>query len=231
MKVVAGDTMTCVLRHRVEMTEKITLWLDSQGGWSVKLLGDAPLEGGIVITKWVFLALMLLGLAEGALAQKLEITEKPDPALGVKVLAPKEVSTIGVNQGLLKMDRINWRVYPIIYQKLDEKEKQAVLKVDIVGPVGFTNAPLTVNIDGQVTTIPVTWTYVKELFYNHVSANIALRDGTFRKFVAATEVYLTVVLPESTDRYTVRLTSENLGVFRTMLDKYDDLEPKPDTSK
>ena len=177
---------------------------------------------------------LYLALASGAFARTPEITEKPDPALGITLFAPKKVKSIGVNQGLLKMDRISWRVYPIIYQTMDKVHKQAAMEIDTLGPMngGFTNAPLTVNIDGQVTTTPVTWTSLDTLFGdNAVSTKIALRDATFRKLAGATEVYLTILVPGTTDRYTAHLTGEHLAVFKTMLTKYDELEPHEDAAK
>ena len=107
-----------------------------------------------------------LALASGAVAQMPEITEKLDPALGVTLFAPKKVKSVGVNQGLLKMDRISWRVYPIIYQTMDKAHKQAAMQIDILGPLngGFTYASLAVNIDGQVVSGPVTWTAADTIF-------------------------------------------------------------------
>ena len=184
--------------------------------------------------KIVAVMALYLSLASGVLAQTPEIIEKPDPALGVTLFAPKKVKSIGVNQGLLKMDRIKWRVYPVVYQQTDKAQKLAAMMIDILGPMngGFTNAPLTVNIDGQVTTIPVTWTSLNTVFGdNAVSTKIALRDATFRKLAGAAEVYLSILVPGTTDRYTVHLTGEYLAVFKTMLNKYDALEPHEDAAK
>jgi hypothetical protein len=191
------------------------------------------------VKQWIkitALTTLYLTLTFGAIAQTLEITENPDTALGVTLFAPKKVKTVAVNQGLLKMDRISWRVYPIIYQTMDKAHKQAAMQIDILGPLngGFTNAPLAVNIDGQVVSAPVTWTEVNTMFGdNAVSTKIALHDetGSFRKLAAAKDVYLTVLLQGRMDRYTVHLTGEHLAVFRTMLSKYDALEPREVSAK
>jgi len=182
------------------------------------------------------LTTLYLTLAFAAVAQTPEITEKADPALGVTLFAPKKVKSVSVNQGLLKMDRISWRVYPIIYQTMDKAKKQAGMQIDILGPLngGFTNATLAVNIDGQVVSGPATWTAAETIFGdNAVSTKIALREetGSFRALAAAKDVYLTVLLPGRTDRYTVHLTGENLAVFRTMLSKYEALEPHEEAAK
>jgi hypothetical protein len=182
------------------------------------------------------LTALYLTLAFGALAQTGDITEQPDTALGVTLFAPKKVKSVAVNQGLLKMDRISWRVYPIIYQSMDKTNKQAALQIDILGPLngGFTNATLAVNIDGQVVSAPVTWTEVNTIFGdNAVSTKIALREetGSFRRLAAAKDVYLTVLLQGRLDRYTVHLTGEYLAVFRTMLGEYDALEPRDMATK
>lgn len=184
----------------------------------------------------VLVALLYIAISSVSSAQSLGVLEKPDPALGVNIFAPKKVPSVGVNQGLFKMDRITWRVYPIIYQSMDKTQKQAAMQIDILGPLngGFTNAPLVVNIDGQVVSAPVMWTASNTIFGdNAVSTKIALRDETesFRRIAGAKDVYLTVLLTEQTERYTVHLTGENLMVFRAMLAKYDALEPRPDAVK
>lgn len=181
-------------------------------------------------------AALYLTLGSGTFAQTPEITEKPDPALGVTLFAPKKVKSVSVNQGLLKMDRISWRVYPIIYQTMDKAHKQAAMQIDVLGPLngGFTYASLAVNIDGQVVSGPVTWTAADTIFGdNAVSTKVALHDetGSFRRLAAAKDVYLTVLLQGRTDRYTVHLAGEHLAVFKTMLSKYDALEPHEDAAK
>src|SRR5271157_4146556 len=171
---------------------------------------------------------ILLVIARTAVCAQ-EIIEKSDPALGVRIFALKKVPGVGVNQGLMKLDHITWRVSPLIYQKLDGTAKQAAMKIELAGPMngGFTNAPLIVNIDGDIKTVPISeWTNLNTLFGNDVSAIISLRDESFREIAGAKELYLTIVLEGTPERYTVRLTADKLAAFGAMLSKYDELEPK-----
>lgn len=193
-------------------------------------MGKDDMDARHGITAAAITALFLTVLTSEVFAQTPEITEKLDPALGITLFAPKKVKSVNVNQGLLRMDRISWRVYPIIYQSMDKAHKQAAMEIDILGPLngGFTYASLAVNIDGQVVSSPVTWTAANTIFGdNAVSTKVALREetGSFRRLAAAKDVYLTVLLRGRTDRYTVHLTGQHLDVFKTMLGKYDALEP------
>jgi hypothetical protein len=172
---------------------------------------------------------LLLISACGGFAQSQEIIEKPDPPLGVTSFTPKKIHVMKVNQGLLKLDSITWRVYPVLYQALDKTEKQAAMKVEISGPMngGFSYAPLTLNLDGQISITQVSWTNLTDVIGNaHESVLVPLREETFRKMAKARNVDLTVLLRDRAERYTVHLSAENLANFGTMLSKYDTLDPK-----
>jgi hypothetical protein len=184
------------------------------------------------VKKLLGVAILLTGIfVAPADAQAQEIIEKPDPALGVMLFAPKKVTPAEVEKARFNLGHVRFRVYPVLYQKLDKSEKAAIMQIDILGLYkGFSNASLVVTIDGQPATLPnLTWTQTTD---GALSTKIALLDstGSFGRIAAAKDVYLTVLLPGwAPDRYTVHLVAENLEVFKTMHSKYDalDAQTKP----
>ena len=173
----------------------------------------------------------VLALAFDTFAQAQEIMEKPDPALGVTLLAPRKASPVAVEKARFNLGHVRFRVYPILYQSLNKSEKAAVMQIDIQGLYKtFSNANLILNIDGQTTTIHLTWNVNNDTIFGDSALTSKLRlfdsTGSFNRIASAKDVYLTVLLPgETPDRYSVHLASENLDVFKMMLSKYDALEP------
>jgi hypothetical protein len=170
-------------------------------------------------------------LAFGSSAEAQEVLEKPDAALGLTVFAPGKVMSVDVEKARFNLGHVRFRVYPVLYQALNKSQKAAAMRIDILGlPRAFNNADLVVTIDGQPATIRLIWTVDNDTTFRDsaLSSKLQLLDttGSFRRIAAAKDVYLTVLLPGwAPDRYTVHLVGENLDVFKTMLSKYDDLEP------
>jgi hypothetical protein len=180
----------------------------------------------------VVMVAAVLGLAFDTFTQAQEITEKPDPALGVTLFAPRKATPVAVEKARFNLGHVRFRVYPILYQSLNKSEKAAVLQIDIQGLYKtFNNARLVINIDGQTTTTThLTWDVNNDTIFRDSALTSKLRlfdaTGSFNRIANAKDVYLTVLLPgETPDRYSVHLASENLEVFKTMLSKYDALEP------
>jgi hypothetical protein len=182
------------------------------------------------VKKLLAVVILLTGIfAAPADAQTQEIMEEPDPALGVTLFVPKKITPADVEKARFNLGHVRFRVYPVLYQKLDKSEKAAIMQIDILGLYkGFSNASLVVTIDGQPVTLPnLRWVATTD---GALSTKVALLDstGSFGRIAAAKDVYLTVLLPGwAPDRYTVHLVAENLDVFKTMRSKYDTLDAQP----
>lgn len=75
----------------------------------------------------------VLALAFGTFAQAQEVMEKPDPALGVTLFAPRKATPVAIEKARFNLGHVRFRVYPILYQSLNKAEKAAVMQIDIQG--------------------------------------------------------------------------------------------------
>lgn len=185
--------------------------------------------GSIVLT-----LLVALGVAAGATATPkkvvVEIAQKVDVPLASTTFYPKRVHAINVSQGLLKLDLVTWRVYPVLVQSTNRSTKHAFLEIDIQGPLegGFTNAPITLNADGQTLSVNTEWKDQETIFGGDaVSTRLEMdASGAFRQIAQAKDLYLTVLVPGTDTRYTAHLRADDLANFKALLDKFESLDPR-----
>jgi hypothetical protein len=169
----------------------------------------------------VLVALLLVATTSAAIGanEKPPIIEKDNVPLQFHLFTPRDQKANTVHAGLLHADTYNWRVYPNVDQSFDGTQKTMTFVVDLIGPVQFTSAPLVIAIDGETFQIPEqVWTPYQAIFAQRRVAEMVSAGGLVRRISHATEVYVTILVDQQ--QFSVKLSEEQIGVFRLMLDKF-----------
>jgi hypothetical protein len=173
------------------------------------------------------LAVSVLGLVCFATPAVAQIAEKPNAPLGVTYFLPEKNPEVSTR---IRLARFKLKTAPVIAQSTNHQKKDIVLDVKVTAAIGgqeFTNAAVTVTVDGEMLgSQNATWTPERTMGNYAAETMIETSIDLVRRIANGKEVFLSVTLPgvqAPFNQISFTLSPEQIANFKLMADKYDSL--------